>query len=221
MTGETLARPRLLLFADTMCSWCYGFAPEMAAVLTAVGDRAEMVLFAGGLRPFQKEPMPADLREKLRGAYERIAAITGRTFAPAWFSRPDFVYDSEPASRAVVTMRQLAPGSEYAFMSTIQTAFYAGGENVTQAEVLAAHAPAFGVSEADFLTAFASEAMKNATLGDFRVAQQFGIDGFPTLVLHRQGADGNDEFILIAQGYAKAGPVIERIEAGLAGAPAA
>lgn len=214
-------RPRLLYFADTMCSWCYGFAPEMATVLEAVGNRAEMILFSGGLRPFQKEPMPPDLREKLRGAYERIAAITGRTFAPAWFSRPDFIYDSEPASRAVVTIRHLAPGREYAFMSTIQKAFYAEGEDITQAAVLARHAPDFGVSEADFLDAFESEAMKNATLGDFRVAQQFGVSGFPTLVLHRTGEGGGDEFVLIAQGYSKAGPVIERLEAGFAGAPAA
>lgn len=216
-----MERPRLLYFADTMCSWCYGFAPEMAEVLKAVGDRAEMILFSGGLRPFQKEPMPQDLREKLRGAYERIGSITGRTFAPAWFTRSDFVYDSEPASRAVVTMRHLAPGSEYGYMSAIQKVFYADGEDVTQAAVLAAHAPAFGVSEADFLAAFDSEEMRNATLGDFRVAQQFGIDGFPTLVLHRNGEGGKDEFVLIAQGYSKAGPVIERLEAGMAGAPAA
>ena len=57
-----MERPRLLYFADTMCSWCYGFAPEMAEVLEAVGDRAELILFSGGLCPFQKEPMPPDLR---------------------------------------------------------------------------------------------------------------------------------------------------------------
>ncbi len=33
MDSETLDRPRLLYFADTMCSWCYGFAPEMNKVL--------------------------------------------------------------------------------------------------------------------------------------------------------------------------------------------
>ena len=72
-----MERPRLLYFADTMCSWCYGFAPEMAEVLEAVGDRAELILFSGGLRPFQKEPMPPDLREKLRGAYERRSGGIG------------------------------------------------------------------------------------------------------------------------------------------------
>ena len=29
--------PRLIYFADPMCSWCYGFAPEMAEVLEAQG----------------------------------------------------------------------------------------------------------------------------------------------------------------------------------------
>ena len=44
--------PRLIYFADTMCSWCYGFAPEMNRVMIAVSDRVELILQSGGLRPF-------------------------------------------------------------------------------------------------------------------------------------------------------------------------
>ena len=47
--------PRLIYFADTMCSWCYGFAPEMNRVMLAMGERVDLILQAGGLRPFHTE----------------------------------------------------------------------------------------------------------------------------------------------------------------------
>lgn len=221
MAAEILARPRILIFADTMCSWCYGFAPEMQLVLSAMGDRIEVLLFAGGLRPFTKEPMADTMRGYLAETFERIHDLTGQPFAEGAMRQPGFVYDTEPASRAVVTVRALAPGEEYPYMLAIQSAFYAGGEDITKTDVLAAHAGAAGIDRAAFTAAFDSEAMRQATLADFQVAQRFGVDGFPTLVLHRQDSAGKDEFLLIGKGFTKAPLLIERLNAALAGVPAA
>lgn len=220
MAAEALPRPRILLFADTMCSWCYGFAPEMQLVLSALGGRAEMMLFAGGLRPFTKEPMADKMRGYLAETFGRIHELTGQPFADGAMQQPGFIYDTEPASRAVVTVRSLARGEEYPYMLAIQSAFYAGGEDITKTEVLAAHAEAAGLDRAAFTAAFESEAMRQATLADFQVAQRFGIDGFPTLVLHRHDAEGKDEFLLVGKGYSKAQILIERLNAALDGAPA-
>lgn len=211
------ARPRLLYFADTMCSWCYGFAPEMQLVLSAVGDRAEMLLFTGGLRPFTKTPVAEEMRGFFSETYGRIGELSGQIFAHPASLTPGFVYDTEPASRAVVTMRHIAPGEEYPFMLAIQRAFYADGEDITRDEVLAAHAEAAGVPRADFLTAFGSNAMRQATLVDFQVAQQFDVDGFPTLIFNWHDASGKPQFALIGKGYAKAPILIERLNAALAG----
>jgi putative protein-disulfide isomerase len=216
ITPAEMPRPRLLLFADTMCSWCYGFAPEMQLVLSSLGGEIDLLLFAGGLRPFTKEAMPPDLRAKLQGAYQRIGELTGQPFAPAWQGDENFVYDTEPAARAVVTIRHLSPGEEYPFMGAIQRAFYAEGEDITKPDVLAKHAEAFGIKRETFLESFDSETMRATTLGDFKLAQQFGIDGFPTLVLHKKDAAGEDRFVLISQGYAKAPMVLERTRTALA-----
>ena len=48
------------------------------------------------------------------------------------------MYDTEPACRAMVTMRRLAPDKALGFMAAIQRAFYGNNQDVTQAEVLAA-----------------------------------------------------------------------------------
>lgn len=219
--SETLARPRLLYFADTMCSWCYGFAPEMQVILSTLGDRIDLLTFSGGLRPYTEEPMEEKMRGYLAATFQRIQEMTGQPFAEGPVQRPGFIYDTEPASRAVVTMRHLAPGEDYPFMLAIQRAFYAGGEDITQADVLAGHAEAAGVPRAAFLEAFASDEMRQATMADFQVAQKFGIDGFPTILVHRQDAQGKDELVLISKGYSKANIVIERLEAAISGAGAA
>jgi putative protein-disulfide isomerase len=215
MDSETLDRPRLLYFADTMCSWCYGFAPEMLVVLETFRNELDLLTFSGGLRPFTTEPVSDGMRGKLFETYGQIGQLSGQPFGNCKSLEPGFIYDSEPASRAVVTMRNLAPGDDYAYMLAIQRAFYAEGEDITRPAVLAQHATVFGVPEEAFLEAFASEAVRQATLADFEVARQFGIDGFPTLILHRQRSTGDNALMMVSQGYAKSGEVIERIRAAL------
>lgn len=215
MESETIDRPRLLYFADTMCSWCYGFAPEMQVVLERFHPELDLLAFSGGLRPFNTEPVSDSMRAMLTETYGRIGQLTGQPFGTCPSLTPGFVYDSEPASRAVVTMRNMAPGDDYAFMLAIQRAFYADGEDITRPDVLARHAAAFGVPEEAFLETFSSEAIRQATMADFQVAQQFGIDGFPTLILHRQRSTGDNALMMVSQGYAKADDVTERLRAAL------
>jgi putative protein-disulfide isomerase len=209
--------PRLLAFIDTMCSWCYGFAPQMAVIRNHYGARLDHLTFSGGLRPFTKEPMDAKKRSFLTDTYDKIGSITGQPFVHTRILDPDFIYDTEPASRAVVTMRHLVPGEDHAYQVAIQSAFYAQGQDITKPEILASFAPAFGPTRDEFLEAFASEAMREATLNDFRVAQKFGIDGFPTLILHRVSPEGENQLLLVCKGFALASDVIERIDAGLEG----
>ena len=216
MVTAGIERPRLLYFADAMCSWCYGFAPEMSAILKVMEGRIDLLLFSGGLRPFNKEPMTPKLREYLGATYARIGEMTGQRFAKGVMHQDDFIYDTEPASRAVVTMRTLSPGSEYQYMLEIQRAFYAGGEDIRQPDVLADYAETFDISRARFLEAFASEPMQHGALSDFQVAKKFGIDGFPSIILHRQSPKGKDDLILIAKGYGKANEIAQRLEAALA-----
>ena len=187
----------------------------MEAIRAHFQDRLAYLTFSGGLRPFTKEPMEDAFRLKLAGIYAQISAVSGQPFGETPSMEEGFIYDTEPASRAVVTMRHIASGEEYPYMLTIQRAFYAGGEDITQSAILARHAEGFGVTQAQFLQAFQSAEMAEATLADFRVAQQFEIDGFPTLLIHRQNGAGDNRLLMVGKGYAEASDIIERIEAAL------
>lgn len=208
-------KPRLLCFLDAMCSWCYGFSPVMNGIAEHFGERLEYLTFSGGLRPFNTEPMAQEMRDKLAATYAQIAEMTGQTFTTTRVMDPKFIYDTEPASRAIVTMRQLSSGQDFSYYLTIQKAFYALGEDITHEDVLAAYAEKFGVAHEAFREVFRSDAIREATLSDFRVAQNFNITGFPTLVVHRTDGKNPNALMLVGQGYAPLAEMVERIEAAL------
>lgn len=191
----------LIYVADPMCSWCYGFAKPLDELLADPRDAAplELALVMGGLRPFTTEAMTPARADELAGHWHHVAQASGQPFAPAALaatSRPDFVYDTEPASRATVTVRTQWPQVAWRYFKAVQHAFYAEGRNVTEPDVLADLAHGLGLPRAEFNMAFASQAMRDATLQDFQQAQAWGIRSFPSLlIMHGDHLHG------VANGY--------------------
>jgi putative protein-disulfide isomerase len=184
--------PSLIYVADPMCSWCYGFGPELAALLDGLpGMPIEVVV--GGLRPYTSEAMDDALKTRVRTHWGAVAERTGLPFVPDALERAGFVYDTEPACRAVVSARILAPRSALYVLHAIQRAFYSAGRDVTDADVLAdvcssamteAGTP---TDRARFLSMWTSEKAIRATHDDFLQVQRWKINGFPTLLLERDG----------------------------------
>ncbi len=110
-----------------------------------------------------------------------MAEATGQPFDESVLS-DGFVYDTDPAARAVVLMRRLAPDRAMAFLHRLQRAFYAEAQDITQAQTLGALAGEFGASPEAFATAVADERLMQETWGDYAVSQRAGVTAFPTLV---------------------------------------
>ena len=88
-----------------MCSWCWGFMPVIERVRNDYDQRLKVELLLGGLRPGTEHPLPAAQRQQIIGHWHAVHRLTGQPFR---FERamPDgFIYDTEPASRAVVAVR--------------------------------------------------------------------------------------------------------------------
>ncbi|MBS0242331.1 MAG: DsbA family protein [Proteobacteria bacterium] len=197
-----------IYFADPMCSWCYGFGPVLDAIAAHFEGRLPVRLVLGGLRAGNRQPMREKDRAYIRGAWASVSEASGQPFDLSFFERQSFTYDTEPACRAVVSMRRLKPGSEIAFLKRIASAFYAHNRDVTDDEVLADVAAEAGMSRASFLTELQSEASRTETFGDFLIAKQSGVDGFPLL------AAGSQEtgFALVCQGFRPVDGLIEAVE---------
>lgn len=204
--------PSLLYIADPMCSWCYGFGPELNALLSGLpGLRLNVVV--GGLRAGNDQPMDDTLKQHLREHWGKVAETSGLPISYLNLEREGFVYDTEPACRAVVAARTLAPQAGLGVFHAIQRAFYGEGRDVTQGSVLAEVAAAaltgagIPIDAASFLATWDSEAVRLATLEDFAQVQQWEIQGFPTLVLERDG-----QLDLVSSGYVSMPTLVERLD---------
>ncbi|MEM1371314.1 MAG: DsbA family protein, partial [Pseudomonadota bacterium] len=137
-----------------------------------------------------------------------VSSLTGQPFNPDFFARDGFVYDTEPACRAVVSVRALQPEISLMYFGMLQQAFYAEGRDITRNDELAACASAIGLAPSVFESFFASEKAIPATQRDFQIKQRLGVTSLPTLVT---GSDGEDP-VVIADGYRDLAPLFPAIE---------
>ncbi len=204
--------PHLIYFADPMCSWCWGFSPVIAAIGERFGESLPIDLVMGGLRPGTKKPMNEASKAGTRSHWQHVQAASGQPFDFAFFERAGFIYDTEPASRAVVVARRRSMGDARAMLRAIHTAFYAENRDVTDAGTLAEIAAGLGFDAAEFRAVFGSAAAAEETRRDFEFAGGSGIGGFPTLAAGRDGG----AYALITQGFQPAERILPALEQWLA-----
>jgi putative protein-disulfide isomerase len=204
---------KLIYIADPMCSWCYGFGPELSALLDGLpGLQVEIVL--GGLRAYNDEVMDEVMRAELMAHWQKVHDASGLAFSDQTVMQENFIYNTEPACRAVVAARQWAPDATMAVFQAIQQAFYVEGRDVTRPEVLAevcskaltaAGAP---IDAPAFASLWESNAIQQATHADFVQTRHWNITGFPTLVLERDGA-----LDMITSGFTAMPKLVEQLQA--------
>jgi len=188
---------RLLYVMDPMCSWCWGFAPTAQALIEqAQASGVQLHLVLGGLRTGSGAALEPSTRRYILEHWQAVADATGQPFQFEGALPDGFVYDCEPACRAVVAARSLAPDCAWALVKLIQHGFYAEGRDVTQTSVLLELAEQAGLSRVEFAAAFDSVEQQAATAADFTWVQDLGIAGFPTLL-----AEHNGQLALLTNGY--------------------
>jgi len=178
----------LLYFADPMCSWCWGFVPTMQRLIETYHAAFPVRIIVGGLRPGTTVSMDDRMKSDIRAHWEHVYEASEQPFDFTFFDRNDFVYNTEPACRAVVTARRLDEANALAFMATIQRSFYAENINVSDLDELLCLATGSGYEEAEFLEDFLGDEARSETQADFQFSQQCGVSGFPTILGVKDGA---------------------------------
>lgn len=189
-------KARLLYVMDPMCSWCWGFAP----VMEALAEQARlygvpMHLVVGGLRR-ERVAMDAAARVRTLSYWQAVEETTGQPFTIDNALPEGFVYDTEPACRALVAARGLDEQAVWPLAKLIQRAFYVENRDVTQPAVLVELAEKAGLPRIEFAPAFDASETRAATQADFDWALNLGIAGFPTLLAEREG-----QLALVTNGY--------------------
>ena len=206
--------PILWYIVDPMCSWCWGFAPVIERIKATYSERVKIALILGGLRPGSTEPVSAALREEILHHWQEVNRRTGQPFAFEGALPEGFVYDTEPPSRAVITVGEADPAATFAYFKAVQAAFYTGQRDVTRAEVLAELAGTFGIGRAQFLERFESDDLRSRTRQHFRQSRDLGVQGFPTVILQNAEA-----YSLLTSGWQRFEELAPQIDQWLASSP--
>jgi putative protein-disulfide isomerase len=180
-----------------MCSWCYGFSNELDTIIKNNPD-FELKLIMGGLRPHSSE-RAVDMADFLKSHWVEITKRTNQPFSFDILKDETFIYDTEPASRAIVVVREMNPKLEYVFFKAVQTAFYYQNENTNDINTYLKITTQLGLDDDEFKVLFNSEEIRFKTKSDFQLSANMGIKGFPSLVLKK----GN-EFTQLSNGYNEA-----------------
>ena len=172
----------LIYVADPMCSWCWGFSPALEEIRRLYQGRVTFQLMLGGLRPGNTERFDESRRAYILQHWHAVNERTGQPFNFEFQMGPTFTYDTEPASRATVVIRQCAPGKEWEFLKRIQEAFYVQNADVTKAETLEGVAVALGMEASPFREAYHDQQTKQLLWEEFDQSRQLGVSGFPMLL---------------------------------------
>ena len=195
----------LIYVGDPMCSWCYGFAPELSEAVDALDKTVDIQVVMGGLRPYNTQKM-TDLADFLKEHWEEVNGRTGQPFSYD-ILQENYAYDTEPPSRACVVVREMKPELEMDFFKTLQTLFYVRNKDMNVVETYLPLVKEMGLDVEEFKTKFASEEMKKAVKADFEFAGSIGVRGFPSMVLKK-----GEEYILISNGYTSSDKIIKSVE---------
>lgn len=189
----------IIYVGDPMCSWCWGIAPELDELKRRRPDLPLRVI-VGGLRPGPSaEVVTERMAETLAHHWRQVTARSGQPFDHAILARGGWTYDTEPACKAVVVMREIDEAQAWPLFKRLQRAFYAEGIEVWDPATLPPLVAEFDVDVDGFMEAFHTPDATKATWRDFATARNWGISGFPT-VIARDGDRGH----VIAEGYTPA-----------------
>ncbi len=187
----------LWYFADPMCSWCWGFSPVITQIKNDYHDEIQIALNLGGLRPGTTQTISDKDRKEILHHWHEVHKLSGQEFN---FDNPmpeGFIYDTEPASRALVAFGKLNTDNTLALFHDIQQAFYVNQLDVTQQKVLLDLVSKYKINESDFLEQFQSNETKQQTQQHFKNSRQAGVLGFPTLVFQHE-----KQHHFLSRGYA-------------------
>ena len=205
---------KLIFVGDPMCSWCYGFGKEMSAIAEGMPD-LEVQVVVGGMAAGSTQILDDAGKQFRLTHWARVEQMSGAEFnREALMARKNFVYDTEPVCRAVVTARMIAPAADLLkVFRAFQRAFYVDGLDTTDGKVLAETgaqalaAQGFDGTAESFFEVWSSDVAIDAAQQDFALTRRLGVRGFPTLFVEHEGRIGQ-----LSSGYVTAAQVTQALK---------
>ena len=168
-----------------MCSWCWGYRPVSDRLLQELPDTVKLKKIVGGLAPDSDQPMPAEVRDKIATAWERIHQMLGTEFNFDFWSECEPRRSTYPACRAVLAAGRQGKYDE--MTDAIQRAYYLRAMNPSDLETLETLAAELNIDVGRFCIDVRSPEIESDLQRERSFSRKSPIDGFPSLALEIDG----------------------------------
>ena len=151
------------------------------------------------------------MKDFLKEHWGHVTEMSGQPFGYKLMDLNEFDYDTEPSCRAVVAARSLVGDQEMEFFEEIQRKFYVHSEDPKCVDFYRSICEKLSVDFEKFKSRFESEDIRYETNNEFTLNRQWGVQGYPTIVLLHQ-----DQLFMVAHGYATFDQMKNQIEKTIA-----
>jgi putative protein-disulfide isomerase len=177
-----MKQKEVIFVVDPMCSWCWGFAPVIEAIRNNTEQTFSLVV--GGLRGKGEMTWDESSKDYLKGHWEQVSQSTGQPFSYTLFEKTVFDYDTYPACKAVVSVREIfSVQKAFEYLHILQHAFYTRSEDITQVETLVKLLDNMGLDTHKFTSFYKSDRAQLLMEHDFAKARSMGANAFPAVIV--------------------------------------
>ena len=170
----------LIFVIDPMCSWCWGFHPIIEKLRFDYSKHYSFSLVVGGLRTTGQMPWNEQNKAYLKKNWDNVQQTTSQPFHSKLLNLSQFDYNTYPACKAIVTVRELWGEAEaFIYLHSIQSAFYAEGIDITSLTTLTSYVTK---DKESFTHFYQSERAEILMQHDFSKARSMGANAFPSTV---------------------------------------
>jgi len=172
---------QIIFVIDPMCSWCWGFHPIIEELRKKYSNRYCFSVVVGGLRTKGDMIWNKKSKHYLAQNWNAVHSRTQQSFNFSLLNRDFFEYDTYPACKAIVTVRELwGEEASFEYLSKIQEAFYAHSIDITHLERLSYYIDE--KKKDNFLEFYRSPRAEVLMQHDFSKARSMGANAFPSIV---------------------------------------
>ena len=138
----------------------------------------------GGLAPDNDQPMPEEMRIKVKGFWRTIQeTVPGTRFNFAFWENCTPRRSTYNACRAVLAAARLSPSHEDPMIDATQRAYYLDARNPSDVDTLTDLAGTIGLASERFSAEIASDAVDEQLRAEIAFARRAPILGFPGLAV--------------------------------------
>lgn len=185
---------------DALCGWCYGFGPVIKKLHENYADRINFQVLSGGMITGSRVGPLANMAAYIKQASPRVTETTGVSFGEAYLNGlladPTYISNSVPPAVALCILKEAQPNKQVAVAHEIQRLMFQEGKSLNEPTAYLDLAEQAGMAEEVFTQKFSDPAYLAKAQEEFATVQQWGITGFPAVVLQKQ-----DQLYLVANGF--------------------